>query len=81
MNQSELLRRGSALAIALRSHRVGIIGPTEKPNFQVFCISRSHRDFHIGATELGQKLVRVGFLVLPIYTHSTTTYSKREPSE
>ncbi len=66
--RSELPRHGSALAIALQSRRDGIIGLTEKPSSQVFCTSRSHLDFHIGATELGQRLVMVGFFVLPVYT-------------
>jgi hypothetical protein len=54
-------KRGLALAIALRSHRDVLIGPTEKPNVHVFYTSRSHRDFHVGVTELGQRLVTVGF--------------------
>ena len=45
-----------------------MIGLTEQPNGQVFCTSRSHRDSHVGATELGQRILMVGFLVLPIYT-------------
>jgi hypothetical protein len=68
MKLSELPKRGLALAIALRSHRDVLFGLTEKPNGQVFYTSRSHRDFHVGVIELGQRLVTVGFLVLPIYT-------------
>src|SRR3989337_2169749 len=72
---------GLALAIALRSHREGYIGPTEKPNVHVFYTSRSHRDFHISVTELGQRLVTVGFEVKAIYTPPPPSYQLREPSE
>ena len=47
MKRSKLLKWRLALAIALRSHRDVLFSLTETSNVQIFCTSRSHREFYL----------------------------------
>ena len=70
-----------ALAIAHRSIRDVPVGPIKIPNVHIFYTVRCHRVLWIGATELGQKCVTVGFRLEAIYTPPPLLPHKGEPSE